>query len=385
MSSEFLWYIIGSDGRLPWEPEGQREVDLTYLQQIAVATERLGFAGSLIASGLPDGWVLSSALATVTERVKFLVAIYPGITSPAQLAKTAVSFNDLFGGDRLLINVINGEDPVVRALGNFLPKEERYEQSVEYWQLFRRLTEGEVVDHDGEYFKLEKAGARWDLPAGHRVRIPLWFGGSSDAALAAASRFVDRYLTWVEPLDRTADKLGRVRDLARAAGREISFGLRAPLIVRDTDDEAWEVADRYLRETRPATFEARLANLRAGGTSGGRSVGVQRGYELVAGRSFGHARDLEVAPNLWGGYTLIQGGPPTAIVGSPQSVAARLLEYRTLGIDRFIVSGFPLLEETYRVAETVIPLVRAGEARIEAELEAEAAAALGPRPQAVPA
>lgn len=365
MSTEYLWYIIGSDGRLPWEPEGQRHVDLDYLKQIVVATERLGYSGSLIASGLPDGWVLSSALASVSERVRFLIAVYPGIISPSQLAKMAVSFNDLFGGDRLLINVINGEDPLMREYGNFLDKDERYELSVEYWQLFRRLTEGEVVDHDGTYFKVEKAGARWNQPAPPRARIPLWFGGSSDAALHAAARSVDRYLTWVEPIDRTADKIGRVRELAARAGRELTFGLRAPLIVRDTDDEAWEVADHYLRSVRDATRQTRLDNLSAGGTSGGQSVGIQRSYDLIAGRSFDHARDLEVGPNLWGGYTLVQGGPPTAIVGSPESVAARLLEYRALGIDRLILSGFPLLEETYRVAETVLPLVRAGEAEIE--------------------
>ncbi len=83
------------------------------------------------------------------------------------------------------------------------------------------------------------------------------------------------------------------------------------------------------------------------------SVGQQRMASLHGGK-----RDnLEISPNLWAGVGLVRGGAGTAIVGDPQTVAARIKEYMAVGVDRFILSGYPHLEECYRFAELVFPLL----------------------------
>ena len=85
------------------------------------------------------------------------------------------------------------------------------------------------------------------------------------------------------------------------------------------------------------------------------SEGQQRMSALHGGRT----DSLEVAPNLWAGIGLVRGGAGTALVGSHEEVADRIAEYHELGIDEFILSGYPHLEEAYRVGEGLFPALRA--------------------------
>ncbi len=124
------------------------------------------------------------------------------------------------------------------------------------------------------------------------------------------------------------------------------FGIRLHVIVRETNEEAWRAADRLIANLDDATIEkAQAAFARFD------SVGQQRMAALHGGR-----RDkLEIAPNLWAGVGLVRGGAGTALVGDGPTVAARVKEYAALGIDTFIFSGYPHLEESYRVAELLFP------------------------------
>lgn len=175
---------------------------------------------------------------------------------------------------------------------------------------------------------------------------PLWFGGSSSIAQQIAAKHVDTYLTWGEPPAQVAEKIASVRQLAQAAGRSLKFGMRLHVIVRETDSKAWEAAEqliRYVDEDAIATAQAALAK--------NDSVGQQRIVNLHEG----DRTALEISPNLWAGVGLVRSGAGTALVGSPDTVAARLLEYQSLGIDTFILSGYPHLEEAFRVAELLFP------------------------------
>jgi alkanesulfonate monooxygenase len=218
--------------------------------------------------------------------------------------------------------------------------------------VFHRLLDGETVDFDGRYVHVR--GARLLFPAAQK-RLPIWFGGSSDPALDLAAAQTDVYLSWGEPVAQVAEKLNSVRARAAANGRQVKFGLRIHLIVRETAEEAWRVADKLIANL---SDEAVAAAQRKFATESD-SVGQQRMTALHQG---GRRDRLEIAPNLWAGIGLVRRGAGTALVGDPPTVAARLREYQALGIDTVIASGYPHLEEAYKVAELLFPELGIGAA-----------------------
>jgi alkanesulfonate monooxygenase len=349
MASDYLWYIIPRDGAYPWEPEGTRAVDFDYLKHLATGVERLGFSGALLATDIHDVWVLGSALAAHTKRLRPLLAVHPGLISPTLLAKMALTFDDLFDG-RLQINVVNGETRTLKQFGLEVEHDERYELAGEYWEIFRRLVSGEVVDFEGRHFSVRGAGSSFGLPVVQKPHVPLWFGGSSEAGMQMAAQHIDRYLSWGEPPEAVAQKIARLNELAAGFEREVSFGMRLHLVVRDTEQEAWDHVDRILRATSSATYQRMAAS-----NKGSDSVGMQRQFANHNGRVPDRAKDLESYPNIWPGMSLLRPGPGTALVGSTEQVIERLQEFEALGVDTFILSGNPLLEEAYRVSETVLP------------------------------
>ncbi|WP_439674198.1 LLM class flavin-dependent oxidoreductase [Embleya sp. MST-111070] len=350
MSPEVLWYVIPREGPYPWEPAGRRPVDLAYLQQLGGAVDRLGFSGALLATDLYDVWSLGSVLAAAAPTFRPLLAVHPGLIAPTLLAKMALSFEALFGRGRLRFNVVNGSTEGLREYGLHLEHDERYELSAEYWDIVKRLTAGEVFDHKGTFYDLKQAGA--GLRELHREggHVPLWFGGSSPAGIEMAAEHVDVYLTWGEPPHQLAEKLAKVRERAAAHGRSLRIGLRLHLIVREREDEAWAAADRLLEVTSYATYARQL-----GQAADADGVGWERQFRQHGGRVPARARELEVSPNLWPGMGLFRPGPGTAVVGSTAQVIERLQEFEALGVDTFILSGNPLLEEAYRIGETVLP------------------------------
>ncbi|GAB3213618.1 LLM class flavin-dependent oxidoreductase [Marinactinospora thermotolerans] len=323
-----------------------REPTPAYLLQIARAAEQLGFEGVLTPTGTQceDAWLSTAALTTATERLKFLVAFRPGLLSPTLAAQMATTFQRISGG-RLLLNVVTGgESAEQRAHGDFLDKDERYARTAEFLQILTRLWRGETVDLAGRHLRVQ--GAR--LLTTPTPPPPLYFGGSSPAALDVAAGHVDTYLTWGEPPGAVAEKIGRVRDLAARRGRALRYGIRLHVITRDTAEEAWEQAHRLLARLDPAT----IAHAQKG-LAGSESEGQRRMRELHGGRT----ENLEIAPNLWAGVGLVRGGAGTALVGSHREVADRIEEYHRLGLDEFILSGYPHLEEAYWFGEGVLPLL----------------------------
>ena len=174
----------------------------------------------------------------------------------------------------------------------------------------------------------------------------IYFGGSSPAALPIAAEHVDVYLTWGEPPQAAAAKIAKVRELARARGRDIRFGIRLHTITRDTSEAAWAVADELVNQLTPDQI-AKATALH----SSSESEGQRRMTALHGGR----IDKLEIYPNLWAGVGLVRGGAGTALVGSHQEVANLIWEYHSVGFDEFILSGYPHLEEAYWFAEGVLP------------------------------
>ncbi|MGQ8630719.1 LLM class flavin-dependent oxidoreductase [Agrobacterium sp. DKPNP3] len=343
-----FWYMCAPDGAYPWQPEGSRKADLGYYKQLALAYDQLGYTGALFATGAHDVWVLAGALLSYTERLKLLVAIHPGLIAPTLLAKMAATLQE-FSRGRLLINVVSGDAKMLGAYGMTMPHDERYDMADEYLQIWHRLFAGETVDFKGRHFHTE--GAKLALPVGQGIEPPpLWFGGSSEKAIDVAAKHVETYLSWGETPEQIGAKVDLVKARAEQLGRELEYGIRLYVIVRDTDEEAWAAAaDLYGRMDERAI----AANQRFVGKTD--SVGQQRMTAMHGGQKPENLRDLEIAPNLWAGIGLVRPGPGTAIVGSPDTVIRTLEAYKKAGVNTFILSGMPLLEEAFRFGEKVLP------------------------------
>jgi alkanesulfonate monooxygenase len=352
-----FWFIpTHGDSRYLGTSEGARQADYDYFRQIAVAADSLGYEGVLLPTGrsCEDAWVVASSLIPATKRLKFLVALRPGIISPAVGARMAATFDRLSNG-RLLINVVTGGDPgELEGDGLFVDHDTRYQITEEFLRIWRAaLTgseNGEAVDFEGKHLRAK--GAKALYPPVQRPYPPLWFGGSSPAAHALAAEQLDTYLTWGEPPAAVAAKIADVRERAKKHGRELKFGIRLHVIVRDTDEEAWADADKLISRLDDDTVaRAQQAFAKMD------SEGQRRMAQLHAGGAKRSREALEISPNLWAGVGLVRGGAGTALVGSAKTVAARMQEYRELGVETFILSGYPHLEEAYRFAELVFPLL----------------------------
>jgi alkanesulfonate monooxygenase len=340
--------VGGGQGRAGGRTKGAfRAPDIEYLAQVARTAEQLGFEAVLTPTGTwcEDAWLTTAALTRETTRLKFLVAFRPGFVSPTLAAQMAATYQRLSRG-RLLLNVVTGGDATEQQrFGDWLSHDERYDRTDEFLAVVRGAWSGEPFDFEGAHYKVAGATVK-ELPD---PLPPLFFGGASPAAQRVAARRVDTYLTWGEPPAEVAARLKSVHRLADAEGRELTYGIRLHVISRDTAAEAWRDADRMLEAMDPETVAKVQAEM-----SRTESVGQQRMQALHGGDK----GRLEISPNLWAGYGLVRPGAGTALVGSHEEIADRIEEYHALGLDHFILSGQPHVEEAYWFGENVPPILR---------------------------
>lgn len=349
MSLEIFWFLPTSgDTRYLGRKDSGRAPTNNYLRQIAVTAEDLGYDGLLIPTGASclDPWVVASSLVPVTQKIKLLVALRTSITGPTVGARQAATLDSALGG-RLLLNVVPGGDAAeLAAEGVYFNHDERYEAADEFLTVWRDLLEGKEVNFEGKHHRIK--GAKNHFPPVQKPYLPLYFGGSSAAAHELAGKHVDAYLTWGEPPEAVAEKIADVRAKAQAHGREVRFGIRLHVIVRETNDEAWKAASKLIEHLDDETIQKAQDNFAKMD-----SVGQKRMADLHKGDH----NQLEISPNLWAGVGLVRGGAGTALVGDPTTVAQRIQEYADLGIETFVLSGYPHLEESIRFAELVFPLL----------------------------
>ena len=351
MSLKLHWFLPTSgDSRTvtPFGPDGHfRPPTLEYIAQVAQAADRLGFDGVLTPTGTPceDAWLMTAALIRETERLKFLVAFRPNALTPTLAAQKAATFQRISDG-RLLLNVVTGgDDDEQQRFGDWLDHDHRYARTDEFMTILRGALSGQPFDFEGDHFKV--AGAT--VSQAPDLQPKLYFGGASTAAEEIAAKHVDVYLMWGEPPSMIAPRIARMRQLAADQGRTLTFGIRLHTITRDHADDAWKETQRFLDlvdDNRMAVSQDQFARTT--------SVGQQR----MASLHKGSKENLVIAPNLWAGYGLVRSGAATALVGNHSEVADRIEEYHSLGIDEFILSGHPHIEEAYWVGEGVMPELR---------------------------
>lgn len=346
-------YLPPSDGRVALEA-GSIDAWSIWDPYLAAAEEGGGYRALTTGEGYVDGREFYLASRRIAERQPQLlkdflkalvsvVAVRPGLVSPTLAYRMAGTFDRQTRG-RILINVVTGGDTdELQGDGLFLSHDERYEQTDEFLSIWRGLARGEAVDHTGRHLRVR--GARNLFPS-FQPHIPLYFGGSSPAAMQVAARHIDLYLTWGERPQQVAEKIACARALAATEGRELRFGIRLHVIVRDTVAEAQREAEKPIQYVTPeiaAEGQRVLAKYE--------SEGQRRMLELQRGGRDG----LWLRPDLWAGIGLVRGGAGTAMVGDGATVAALMEEYASLGIDTFILSGYPHLEEAWQFAEDVFP------------------------------
>lgn len=336
------------------EPDGFTYLD--HMAEIAKAAEISGFVGGLIPSFpmTDDPWVIAPALARETKAFRFMIAFQPGFLNPVQAARMSASLQRATGG-RLVYNIITGGGgPSQLWWGDSAGHDDRYGRTTEFLDVLKGVWKGAPFRHKGRFYEVEGAALPPTLAA---EDIPeIYFSGSSDAALVSAAKHADYYLSWLEPFEDLRAKFARVKERTHALGRKVRCSVRLDVVARRTEEEAWNDIRKGFENVSPAARKSFAER-------GGDSVGAQRQAALKPHEA-NHYDELIVAPNLWGGFSLLRGGPTLGIVGSYEQVAERLDQLIALGADSFILAGTPHLEEAYRVGEEVLPLVRGKSAAV---------------------
>ena len=360
----FDWFIpIDGDGVHLGTLTAERPPTFAYLREVVQTSEQLGFHALLIPTRFVNGlfdegaplaetWTMATALAAVTSRIRFLIAIRPGFIAAGLLAKMIATLDQISGG-RVDINIVpGGIQGDFERLGVEIDHAGRYEQAEELMRACRALWTGEVVDFNSTSIHLH--GARCSPPP---LGTPRFYqGGASPRAESLAARHAEVYLMWIEPPEQVAARIARVTAQAHAGGRQVTFGLRTHLVVRDDPDAAWAAAESLIAQADPRVVQQRQAVM----------VGMPMvGQQAQAVRVAQH----RVGPQLWNGLSTVRVNCGTAIVGTPQQVVDELLTYWRLGIDEFILSGFPHVEECIRVSQEVLPRLRAAIAQAEHSAE----------------
>ncbi len=312
-----------------------------HCREIVLAAEAGGFDNVLLPSGYTlgiDGVAFAGGVAALTQRIRLLVAVRCGEMWLPQLARQLATLDQMLDG-RLTVNIISSELP-----GETLESGPRYRRTLETMRVLRALLDGERVDIDGEFVHLHLDPPRLRTTSG--CSPLLYFGGLSDHARDVAAQAADVYLMWPDTLDGVRSVLDEMRARAGRHGRTLRFGYRVHVVVRETEAEARLAAAHLVA----ALDDEEGARIRARSLDSG-SVGVRRQAQLREAA----ALDGFVEPHLWTGIGRARSGCGAAIVGDPQQVLDKLESYRELGIEAFILSGYPHAEECCRFAELVLP------------------------------
>ncbi|MDW5593431.1 LLM class flavin-dependent oxidoreductase [Conexibacter stalactiti] len=363
-----LWTLGGEyDGPHPWRRSGRWRPDHRRVRQVAEAVDTLPFSGALMAIGLPgtfDPWTMAASIAPVTERMRFLIAAYPGVMTPTQLALAALSLDHVSDG-RLMINVVGSNPVTMAAHGLHLEKDQRYRMLSDYWNAFRTLYAGQQPPAS-ELFPIERPETFLSLEPRQTPHPPLWGAAGSPEGLQAVVPLVDTYLAAVGTPTELAQRTALAAEIARQLGRPVpSFGVSIGVLVRETEDEAWAEAERKLAHVSIDEIKAskgwQAALAADPATADARE---RRCIEAIEDGRMLAARDLEFYPNMWNGpidragidLRRLLAAPNSMLIGDPRQVAERMREIQTIaGIDRFIIWAPPFHEEAYRVADLLLP------------------------------
>ena len=358
MPSEFIGHTSNREGSDIIAPSGPI-IDKAYIKRHVQAAEAAGIDRLLIGqfSTWPDNAQIAAYVFANTSRIGALLAHRTGFVAPTMAARQLATL-DHFSDGRLWVHIITGgSDADQQRDGDFFSHDERYERTDEYLTVLKKTWESEApFDHEGKHYRVKGAFSQVRPLNGRRV--PISFGGSSDAAIAVAGKHADIYALWGEPLDGARETIAKVRAAAAQHGRadELGFTIALRTIVAPTEDEAWASAATILEKVKANT--ARVGGNQEKLPS---NVGSVRLREAAA-------RGKVLDKRLWTEVAEASGagGNSTALVGTPEQVADAILDYYDLGISNFLVRGFYPTADTVTYGRDVVPLVKSGIAERDA-------------------
>jgi len=352
MGVDFSWHVpVEGDGRWLSTPAPERSPNWAYHRKVAINAEKLGFDTILVPTAFNNGqysldspvldsWTVATAIATVTPRIRILVAQRPGLVNPGVAAMMGATFDDV-SSSRLAYNIVTAGAPGdMEMFGDRLDHDARYRRAAEYVVLLRRLWTEERVTRRGEFYCLADAL----LSPKPKQLPPFYLPGASPAAKKLAAEQADVYLMSAEPLENVKRRVDEMRELAREVNSGLRFGIAGTIICRDTHEQAWAQAQAMLEHADSMVLKQRMG-------SGHRTTSVEDAM-------FRRRGDLKMANNLWAGMSHLAYG--SAYVGAPADIAAMLRTYIEAGVSLIQFYGFPDLEEADRVAEQILPLLRSG-------------------------
>ena len=358
MMVEFIGYV-GWQNQSETIPAQGPIIDLAHIEAAAKLHENGGFDRVLFAfhANSPESILIAQHAAAVTRRLGLMIAHRPGFNAPTILARQLATLDHISHG-RVAIHVITGgSDIELQADGDYTTKAERYARTSEYLDIVRaEWSSDRPFDYEGTYYRVTGAASavRPYRPAG----IPIYFGGSSDEAIAVAGKHADIYALWGETYDQVRETIARVRAAAAPHGRSLRFSLSLRPIVADTEAEAWDRAEHILQAAIALRAKQGLPAAAAPPNEGSR--------RLLAAAAQGARLDKR----LWTEMAALSGarGNSTSLVGTPDQVADAMLDYHRLGVSTFLIRGFDPLLDAYLYGRDLIPRVRAlvdAESRIE--------------------
>jgi alkanesulfonate monooxygenase len=312
---------------------------------VALRADEAGYDNILLPSNYStgiDSISFAAGLAPRLRRLQLLVAVRMAEMWPPQLARQLATIDEMLNG-RLTINIISSDRP-----GEQLESAPRYRRTLEIMRVLRDLLDGKPVDVQGEFVNLTIDPPRI-RPVGGCP--PFYFGGLSDAAREVAAQAADVFLMWPDTMPAVKSVVDDMRARAARHGRELKFGYRVHVIVRATEAEARAAARRLVSQLDAET---------------GRRLRDQSLHVASTGQlRQGELRDLAddegfVEPNLWTGIGRARSGAGAAIVGDPDQVLAKLRAYAELGMEAFILSGYPHAAECDLFARHVLPRLEHG-------------------------
>jgi alkanesulfonate monooxygenase len=345
---EISWFsaLCDDDYEFLGVPDPMLKSSFEHCRDIVMAAESGGFDNILLPSGYAlgiDTTAFAAAIAPMLRRIALLMAVRVGETWPPQLARQIATIDRLLGG-RLTVNIISSDMP-----GETLASGPRYARTVEAMHILKTLLNGDALDHDGEFWKLKIDPPRVGTVSG---KAPLlYFGGLSEDAREAAAKGCDVFLMWPDRKENVAAIIADMTQRAAKHGRTLRFGYRAHVIVRDTEAEARTYADRLLSKLDAAQGAAIRAKSLDSTSTG---VAAQAALRETASDD-GYAEE-----NLWTGVGRARSGCGAAIVGDPDQVLAKLQMYQDMGIEAFILSGYPHAAEADLFARHVLPNIKHG-------------------------
>ena len=350
-TSDFLWFAqLSRDGEfIGTAAKPPRKPTLEYISSLIETAAEAGFSSLLTATNYHsehENYTAAIAALARTRGAGLLIAVRPGMFHPAMYAKMLATAQNLFPG-RVRLNIVTGSSPAENAMyGDFEAHAQRYERTREFILVLRQFWTGSgPQSYQSGVYHFENAV----LDPAPVQPIPIYFGGASPAAQRIAAELADVYLLWGERQDMLEERLSQMRVLEQEYGRKLRYGLRTHVVVRETEEEAWQAAERLISRVDP---EVRRAFVDSYAKVDG--VGQLRQFQML--REAGET--LLVEPHLWAGVGMARSGVGVAIVGNPQQVADKIRGYERLGIGTFIFSGYPHLEEARRFGELVMPLLK---------------------------